>query len=42
VVFRGHEDSDIEDVVATSSRYTVVRKHPAEASIAEETDPHRH
>jgi hypothetical protein len=42
VVFRGHEDPDIEDVVATSSRYTVVRKHPAEASIAEETDPHRH
>jgi hypothetical protein len=42
VVFRGHEDPDIEDVVATRSRYTVVRKHPAEASIAEETDPHRH
>jgi hypothetical protein len=42
VVFPGHEDPDVEDVVATYGRYTVVRKHPAEASIAEETDPHRH
>jgi hypothetical protein len=42
VVFPGHEDPDVEDVAATRARYTVVRKHPAEASIAEETDPHRH
>jgi hypothetical protein len=42
VVFPGHEDPEMEDVVATSSRYTVVRKHPVEASIAQETDPHRH
>jgi hypothetical protein len=42
VVFPGHEDPEVEDVVAQHERYTVVRKHPVEASIAEETDPHRH
>jgi hypothetical protein len=42
VVFPGHEDPEVEDVVAQHARYRVVRKHPAEASIAEETDPHRH
>lgn len=42
VVFPGHEDSDLEEVVAHVQRYTVVRKHPAESSIAHETDPHRH
>jgi hypothetical protein len=42
VVFPGHEDPDVEDVVANSDGYTVVRKHPAEASIADEMDPDRH
>jgi len=42
VVFPGHEGRAVEDVAAKYARYTVVRKHPAEASFAEETDPHRH
>jgi hypothetical protein len=42
VVFPGHEDRDVEDVVAHYERYVVVQKHPEEASIAEETDPNRH
>jgi hypothetical protein len=42
VVFPGHEDPDVEDVVARRAQYTIVRKHPAEAAVAEETDPERH
>jgi|SRR4051812_9754547 len=30
---------DIEDVVAETDRFVVVRKHPEEAVIARETDP---
>jgi hypothetical protein len=42
VVFPGHEDASVEEVVQRFERYTVVRKHPDEAAIAEATDPHRH
>jgi hypothetical protein len=42
VVFPGHEDHDVEDVVTHYEGYAVVRKHPPEAAIAEETDPRRH
>jgi hypothetical protein len=42
VVFPGHEKRDVEDVVAQPDGYRIVRKHPAEAGMAEETDPHRH
>src|ERR671930_749536 len=41
VVFPGHEKQGVEDVVAHGDSYRIVRKHPAEASMAEETDPHR-
>jgi hypothetical protein len=42
LVFLGHETDDIEDVVVQEERYSVVRKHPDEAAIAEESDPRRH
>jgi hypothetical protein len=42
LVFPGHETDDIEDVVVQDKHYSVVRKHPDEAAVAEETDPHRH
>jgi hypothetical protein len=42
LVFLGHETDDIEDVVVQEERYSVVRKHPDEAAVAEETDPRRH
>ena len=42
LVFPGHETDDIEDVVVQDERYSVVRKHPDEAEVAEETDPRRH
>jgi hypothetical protein len=42
LVFLGHETDDIEDVVVQEERYSVVRKHPDEAAVAQETDPHRH
>lgn len=42
LVFLGHETDDIEDVVVQDERYSVVRKHPDEAAIAEESDPRRH
>lgn len=42
VVFPGHEDPSVEEVIVRHERYSVVRKHPEEAAVAEETDPHRH
>jgi hypothetical protein len=42
LVFPGHETDDIEDVVVQDERYSVVRKHPDEAAVAEEADPRRH
>ena len=38
-VLPGHEIQDVEEVVAENQRFNVVRKHVAEAAIAEETDP---
>jgi hypothetical protein len=38
-VHPGHEIREIEDVVLRAKRFLVVRKHPEEAEIAEETDP---
>jgi hypothetical protein len=35
----GHEIPEIEYVVMRSDRFLVVRKHPDEAEIAQETDP---
>ena len=38
-VLPGHEKPDVEDVVARTDTYHVVRKHPgAPAQLAEETD----
>ena len=39
VIVPGHEVPDVEEVVAENERFYVVRKHPAESVIAEETDP---
>jgi hypothetical protein len=38
-VVAGHEFPAIESVVRRADRFLVVRKHPAEAEIARETDP---
>ena len=38
-VHPGHEIREIEDVVQRAEQFFVVRKHPHEAEIAEETDP---
>ena len=38
-VYPGHEIPDIEEVVQRAEQFFVVRKHPHEAEIAEETDP---
>ena len=39
---RGHEDSELEDVVDTQGVYHVMRKHAGlPARVAEETDPRR-
>jgi hypothetical protein len=38
-ILAGHEVPDIEDVVARTDRFLVVRKHPEESEIARETDP---
>jgi hypothetical protein len=40
----GHAEVAAEHPAAAAmyARYAVVRKHPAEASFAEATDPHRH
>ena len=38
-VYPGHEIPDIEEVVRRAEQFFVVRKHPHEAEIAEETDP---
>lgn len=35
----GHEILDVEEVVAENERFNVVRKHIAEAVVAQETDP---
>jgi hypothetical protein len=42
LVFPGHEDNNVEEVVDRYERYRVVRKHPEDAAIAEATDPERH
>ena len=39
VVKPGHELDDVERVVERTERFAVVRKHPEEAQIANETDP---
>jgi hypothetical protein len=38
-VVPGHEITDVEDVVSTTDRYVVVRKHPETEPIARSTDP---
>jgi hypothetical protein len=38
-VYPGHEIPQIEEVVLRAEGFFVVRKHPHEAEIAEETDP---
>jgi hypothetical protein len=39
-VYPGHEEPDVEDVVARREGYDIVRKHEGEpAEIAERTDP---
>jgi hypothetical protein len=35
----GHEIPDVEKTVLQAKRFLVVRKHPEEADIAEQTDP---
>jgi hypothetical protein len=35
----GHEIPDVEDLVATNERFSIVRKHASEAVIAVQTDP---
>jgi hypothetical protein len=42
IVFPGHADLAVEEVIIQHERYTIVRKHPDEAAIAHETDPRRH
>ena len=40
VVSPGHEDAKVDDVVSTTSGYTIVRKKPGDAQdVALETDP---
>jgi hypothetical protein len=38
-VVPGHEIPEIEEIVLRTDRFLVVRKHPEEADIAEQTDP---
>jgi hypothetical protein len=38
-VVSGHEIPEIEEVVLQRDRFLVVRKHPEEADIAQQTDP---
>jgi hypothetical protein len=38
-VVPGHEILDVEEVVAENQRFNLVRKHVAEAALAEQTDP---
>jgi hypothetical protein len=38
-IVAGHEIPAIESVVRRADRFLIVRKHPAEAEIARETDP---
>lgn len=40
-VARGHELTDIEDVIERHDRYFVIRKHPETWDIVEATDPRR-
>lgn len=42
VVFPGHEDARVEDIVARSDGYVVVRKHPEDAALAQAADSGRH
>lgn len=37
----GHQFEDVEDVLASTDRYAVVRKKPQTAPVVEETDPRR-
>jgi hypothetical protein len=39
VILTGHEEPDVEEVVETRQRYTVVEKTGASRAIAEESDP---
>jgi hypothetical protein len=39
MIVSGHENPEVETVVARHDRYDVVRKHAAEARIAIETNP---
>ena len=38
-IVAGHEIPAIESVIRRADRFLIVRKHPAEAEIARETDP---
>jgi hypothetical protein len=38
-VVSGHEIPEIEEIVLQRDRFLVVRKHPDEADIAQQTDP---
>ena len=38
-VIPGHEIDEIEDVVHTSERFSIVRKHGDESAVARKTDP---
>jgi hypothetical protein len=38
-VASGHELPEIEETLARTDRFLVVRKHPEEADVAQETDP---
>jgi hypothetical protein len=39
VVVPGHEALDLEHPVEESERFRIVRKHPEEAAIAQDSDP---
>jgi len=41
LVRRGHEITDVEDVVRTGDDFTVVRKHSDVAGVVRATDPRR-
>jgi hypothetical protein len=38
-VVPGHEIPDVEEILASNERYSLVRKHAGEGVIARETDP---
>lgn len=35
----GHEIPDVEDLLVTNERFSIVRKHASEAVVARQTDP---